>query len=171
LISTQTHNFIKPLDYIISNTGNDFPEYVEDCDVKFFEEYFETLFPDTEKRKYVLESSCITLNADRKEQFFNDHTGNGSNSKTILNYLFESSLGGYACEISPETFTKPKKSANDTGELYKTKGKRAIFSNKPESDQDKLQTALLKWIANESGRKIIARALYCDPFEFKITWI
>jgi putative DNA primase/helicase len=169
--NTNTYRPIKPLDYIMTNTGYDFPEYVEDCDVKFLEEYFETLFPDTEKRNYVLDSSCITLNADRKEQFFNIHTGNGSNSKTTFNNLFESSLGGYACEISPETFTKPKKSANDTGELYKTKGKRAIFSNEPESDQDKLQTALLKRIADESGRKIIARALYCDPIEFKITFI
>lgn len=169
--NTNTYRPIKPLDYIMTNTGYDFPEYVENCDVKFLEEYFETLFPDTEKRNYVLDSSCITLNADRKEQFFNIHTGNGSNSKTTFNNLFESSLGGYACEISPETFTKPKKSANDTGELYKTKGKRAIFSNEPESDQDKLQTALLKRIADESGRKIIARALYCDPIEFKITFI
>ena len=151
----------------MTNTGYDFPEYVEDCDVKFLEEYFETLFPETEKRNYVLDSSYITLNADRKEQFFNVHIGNGSNSKTTFNNLFESSLGEYACEISPETFTKPKKSANDTGELYKTKGKKAIFSNEPESDQDKLQTALLKRIADESGRKIIARALHFDPIEFK----
>ena len=55
--------------------------------------------------------------------------------------------------------------------MYKTKGKRAIFCNEPESDQDKLQTALLKRIADESGRKIIARALYCDPIEFAITFI
>ena len=168
---TNTIRLIKPNDYIMTNTGYKYPEYIQEEDSQFLQDYFETLFPNEDTRNYVLDSSCIALNANRQEQFFNIHTGNGSNSKTTFNNLFESAVGEYACEISPETFTKPKKSANDTGELYKAKGKRVIFTNEPESDQDKLQTALLKRIADESGRKIIARALYQDPIEFPITFI
>lgn len=168
---TNTIRLIKQNDYIMTNTGYKYPEYIQEEDSQFLQNYFETLFPNEDTRNYVLDSSCIALNANRQEQFFNIHTGNGSNSKTTFNNLFESAVGEYACEISPETFTKPKKSANDTGELYKAKGKRVIFTNEPESDQDKLQTALLKRIADESGRKIIARALYQDPIEFPITFI
>jgi putative DNA primase/helicase len=121
-------------------------------------------------KDYILDSCCSTLNGEKREQYFNIHTGSGSNSKTTFSGLYESALGGYACEVSPETFTKPKKSANDTGELYKAKGKRCVFTNEPEADTDKLQTAILKRIADEGGRKIIARQLYGNPVEFPITF-
>jgi len=65
-LNSNTYRPIKPLDYIMTNTEYDFPEYVEDCDVKFLEEYFETLFPDAEKRNYILDSSCITLSKQKR---------------------------------------------------------------------------------------------------------
>jgi putative DNA primase/helicase len=154
----------------MTNTGYDYPEYVEDENTEFINKYFDTLFPNTEMKDYILDSCCSTLNGEKREQYFNIHTGSGSNSKTTFSGLYESALGGYACEVSPETFTKPKKSANDTGELYKAKGKRCVFTNEPEADTDKLQTAILKRIADESGRKIIARQLYGNPVEFAITF-
>jgi len=162
---------IVPTDYIMTTTGYNYPVNVDPKDVKFLDDYFECVFPEAEKRDYVLDSTCVTMNGDRNEQFFNIHTGSGSNSKSTYDSLFKSAVGGYACEVSGETFTKPKKSANDTGELYKAKGKRVIFSNEPEATQDKLQTALLKRIADESGRTIIARELYSNAIEFAITFI
>jgi P4 family phage/plasmid primase-like protien len=162
--------YIKPDDYIMTNTGYDYPEYVDDENTDFINKYFNTLFPNVEMKNYVLDSCCSTLNGEKHEQYFNIHTGSGSNSKTTFSGLYESALGNYGCEVSPETFTKPKKSANDTGELYKAKGKRCIFTNEPEADTDKLQTAILKRIADEGGRKIIARQLYGDPVEFPITF-
>ena len=167
---TKELRYIKPDDYIMTNTGYDYPEYIEDENTEFINKYFDTLFPNTEMKDYILDSCCSTLNGDKREQYFNIHTGSGSNSKTTFNGLYESVLGGYACEVSPETFTKPKKSANDTGELYKAKGKRCVFTNEPEADTDKLQTAILKRIADEGGRKIIARQLYGNPVEFPITF-
>jgi putative DNA primase/helicase len=154
----------------MTNTGYDYPEYIEDENTEFINKYFDTLFPNTEMKDYILDSCCSTLNGEKREQYFNIHTGSGSNSKTTFSGLYESALGGYACEVSPETFTKPKKSANDTGELYKAKGKRCVFTNEPEADTDKLQTAILKRIADEGGRKIIARQLYGNPVEFPITF-
>jgi P4 family phage/plasmid primase-like protien len=167
---TKELRYIKPDDYIMTNTGYDYPEYIEDENTEFINKYFDTLFPNPEMKDYVLDSCCSTLNGEKREQYFNIHTGSGSNSKTTFSGLYESALGGYACEVSPETFTKPKKSANDTGELYKAKGKRCVFTNEPEADTDKLQTAILKRIADEGGRKIIARQLYGNPVEFPITF-
>jgi P4 family phage/plasmid primase-like protien len=167
---TKELRYIKPNDYIMTNTGYDYPEYIEYENTEFINKYFDTLFPDAEMKDYVLDSCCSTLNGEKREQYFNIHTGSGSNSKTTFSGLFESVLGGYGCEVSPETFTKPKKSANDTGELYKAKGKRCVFTNEPEADTDKLQTAILKRIADEGGRKIIARQLYGNPIEFPITF-
>ena len=167
---TKELRYIKPDDYIMTNTGYDYPEYVEDENTEFINKYFDTLFPNTEMKDYILDSCCSTLNGEKREQYFNIHTGSGSNSKSTFSGLYESVLGGYGCEVSPETFTKPKKSANDTGELYKAKGKRNVSTNEPEADTDKLQTAILKRIADEGGRKIIARQLYGDPVEFPITF-
>ena len=167
---TNELRYIKPDDYIMTNTGYDYPEYIEDNNTVFINKYFDTLFPNSDIKDYILDSCCSTLNGEKREQYFNIHIGCGSNSKTTFSGLYESVLGGYACEVSPETFTKPKKSANDTGELYKAKGKRWVFTNEPEPDTGKLQTALLKRIADETGRKIIARALYGNPVDIPITF-
>ena len=125
---TKELRYIKPDDYIMTNTGYDYPEYIEDENTEFINKYFDTLFPNTEMKDYILDSCCSTLNGEKREQYFNIHTGSGSNSKTTFSGLYESALGGYGCEVSPETFTKPKKSANDTGELYKAKSKRCVFT-------------------------------------------
>ena len=120
-------------------------------------------------KNYILDSYCSTLNGNKSEQYFNILTGSGSNSKTTLMNLYQSILGNYSVNVSAETFTKAKKSGNDTGELYKCKGKRAVFANEPESNSDnKLQTAILKRVADECNQTLIARALYCNPIEFKI---
>lgn len=158
---------IEANDYIMTTCNYDYPTSINPEATKFLEDYFECVFPNEDKRNFVLDSTCTTINANSNEQFFNIHTGGGGNSKTTFNNLFASAIGGYGVDISPETFTKPKKSANDTGELYKAKGKRAIFSSEPDSD-DKLQTSILKRIADESGRTIVARELYKNPVEFVI---
>lgn len=168
---TNQLRYIKPDDYVMTNTEYDYPEYVDKEDTDFLVNYFNTLFPDEELRNYVLDSSASTINGNKSEQYFNIHTGSGSNSKTTFNNLFDTVLGGYACRVSAETFTKAKKGSNDTGELYKAKGKRAVFTNEPESDTDnKLQVALLKRVADESNQKLIARCLYANPIEFPITF-
>lgn len=160
--------YIKPKDYIQTYTNYDFPEFVYDDDTEFIEKYFTDLFPDEDKRNYVLDSFASTLNGDNKEQYFNIHTGSGSNSKTSLMNLFSSALGYYSVNISPETFTKAKRSANENGELYKAKGKRNIICNEPDDENDnKMQTAMLKKIADEGNQTIIAKELYKNPIEFK----
>ena len=162
---------IEANDYIMTTCEYNFPTDINPEDTKFLNDYFKCIFPNEDKLNFVLDSTCKTLNADSNEQYFNIHTGSGSNSKTTFNNLFASAIGGYGVEMSPETFTKPKKGSNDTSELYKAKGKRAIFSSEPESTDDKLQTPILKRIADESGRTITARELYKNPVEFVILFI
>lgn len=160
---------IKPKDYIMTHTGYNYPENVEKQNTDFIQKYFDTLFPDDEVKNYTLDSFTSMLNGNKTEQYFNIFTGSGSNSKTTLINLYSSILGDYAVNVSPETFTKPKRNANDTGELYRCKGKRAVFANEPESNEDnKLQTAILKRVADEGNQTLICRALYSNPIEFKI---
>lgn len=168
---TNTLRYIKSDDFIMTNTRYEYPEYADENDTRFIEDYFKTLFPDEQKRNYILDHCCVLLNGEKKEQYFNIHTGKGSNSKSTLNNLIDTVLGNYAVRVSPENFTKPRKGANDTGELYKARGKRRISTNEPNDDDDnKLQVSILKPIAESTTGTLIARSLYKNAIEFKITF-
>jgi hypothetical protein len=170
-LTTNTVRNILCSDYIMTHTGYDYPEYVDEEHTKFLVSYFSTLFPNADMKDYILDTICTSMNGEKTEQYFNIHTGKGSNSKTTLNNLIDSMFGNYALRVSPENFTKPKKGTNDTGELYKARGKRRISTNEPESDSDnKLQTPILKGIADENCQTLIARSLYSNPIEFPITF-
>lgn len=109
------------------------------------------------------------MNGEKNEQYFNIHTGSESNGKRSFSGLFEKVLGNYGVNISTETFTRPKKGANDTGELYKAKGKRGSFVNELEEDR-RLQTGMLKLCADTGNRTLIVRELYKNSVEIKITF-
>jgi P4 family phage/plasmid primase-like protien len=160
---------IRPDDYIMNTCGYNYPENVKQEDTDFVINYFKSLFPDEDMFNYLLDTCSSTLNGDKREQYFNIHTGCGSNSKSTFSGLFETILGGYGVNIPPATFTKPAKGANDTGELWKAKGTRGLFSNEPD-DGDKLQTPILKPLAEPSTRTIKARGLYKENIEFHITF-
>jgi P4 family phage/plasmid primase-like protien len=160
---------IRPDDYIMNTCGYNYPENVKQEDTDFVINYFKSLFPDEDMFNYLLDTCSSTLNGDKREQYLNIHTGCGSNSKSTFSGLFETILGGYGVNIPPATFTKPPKGANDTGELWRAKGTRGLFTNEPD-DGDKLQTALLKAIAEPCNRTIKARGLYKENIEFHITF-
>jgi hypothetical protein len=79
---TKELRYIKPDDYIMTNTGYDYPEYIEDENTEFINKYFDTLFPNQSIKEYILDSCCSTLNGDKREQYFNIHTGS-------YNYIFD----------------------------------------------------------------------------------
>lgn len=157
---------IRPDDYIITTTGYDYPETFNEADIAFLKHFMETILPDEEMRNYVLDTTCSMLNGMKKEQYFIIFTGSGANGKTTYMKLISSILGKYSCSVCPETFTKPKKGANDTGELYKAKGTRCVNANEP-NEGDKLQTPILKPLAEADGT-IKARGLYQNAIEFPI---
>lgn len=160
---------IAPDDYIMNTCGYNYPVNVKQEDTDFITNYFKTVFPNEDMFNYLIDTCSSTLNGEKNEAYFNVHTGGGSNSKSTFSGLFESTLGGYGVNINPTTFTKPAKSANDTGELWKAKGTRGIFTNEPD-DGDKLQTPIMKSLAEPSNRTIKARGLYKEAIEFHITF-
>jgi len=160
---------IRPNDYIMINTGYDYPEYIDE-DLKIVvEDYYKTIYPDEDVINYMWDNDALALNGERLFQTFNLHTGSGSNSKSTKFSMIKSVLGLYFCEMNSETFTKPPKSANATSELYNAKGSRIIFFNEPENDGDnKLQVALLKKMADGCKNVLKARGLYQEMMEFPV---
>jgi len=158
---------IKPTDYILTNTGYDYPEYDCEDDRKFIQEYFNTLFPDAELKDYVLDVFATCLNGANEEQHFFIHTGSGSNAKTSTMDMVYNAFGNYSVELSPEQFTQPPK-ANGNNELFKVKGKRWCGFNEPDDDNgNKIQTATMKKFAETSNGTITGKDLYQSPITFK----
>ena len=160
---------IEPDDYIMKHTGYDFPEYVDEDLKEIIENYYNTIYPEEDLRMYMWDNDALTLNGERLFQTFNIHTGSGSNSKSTKFAMIRSVLGEYFCEVNADTVTKATKSANSTSELHKAKGSRMVFFNEPESEGDsKLQTSLLKKLADGYKSIIKTRGLYEDAIEFPI---
>jgi P4 family phage/plasmid primase-like protien len=171
VLDCKTNKFrsIESDDYIMTNTGYEYPEYIDDESHYILNEYFNTIYPDEDMRNYMIDSFANMINGNRTEQSFNIHTGSGSNSKSTLFTMINNIFGDYYLNINAETLTKPKKEANSTGELYKAKGKRCLCSNEPENDRDnKLQVGLLKKIAGGYKENLKERGLYQEPIEFPI---
>eukprot|EP00960_Hanusia_phi_P015843 466861-Hanusia_phi.AAC.1 len=67
-------------------------------------------------------------------------------------------------ECNPEVITKPKKSANETSELFASKGKRVVNFSEPDSGHDnKIQAAKIKALTSE---ELTARGLFKNPITF-----
>ena len=160
---------IEPEDYIMTNTGYNYPQYVDEDCKNIIEEYYNTIYPDEDVRNYMWNNDALTLYGERKIQTFNIHTGSGSNSKSTKIIMMKSAIGEYFVEINAETFTRPPRSANATSELYIAKGKRLVFFNEPENDADnKLQVGLFKKMADGYKGTLKARGLYAESIEFPI---
>ena len=143
LFDCKTNKFRLPDDYVMTNTGYIYPEYIDDDSNDILNEYFNTIYPDEDMKNYMPDSFANMLNGNRTEQSFNIHTGKGSDSKSKLFTMISQIFGDYYLHVNAETFTKPKKETNSTGELQKAKGKRCLCSNEPENDKDnKLQIGL-----------------------------
>ena len=83
---TKELRYIRPDDYVTTNTGYDYPEYIEEENTEFINKYFDTLFPNQAIKEYILDSCCSTLNGDTREQYFNIHTGSGSTKEVCQRY-------------------------------------------------------------------------------------
>ena len=153
----------------MTNTGYNYPQYVDEDCKNIIEEYYNTIYPDEDVRNYMWNNDALTLYGERKIQTFNIHTGSGSNSKSTKIIMMKSAIGEYFVEINAETFTRPPRSANATSELYIAKGKRLVFFNEPENDADnKLQVGLFKKMADGYKGTLKARGLYAESIEFPI---
>ena len=162
---------IKPNDYIMINTGYDYPEFIDE-DLKLdIENYYNTIYPNEDVKNYMWDMDALLIDGEKLFQKFVIHTGRGCNSKSTKFTILRSSFGAYFVQISAETFTKPAKSANATNDLFKTKGSRLVIANEPNDDIDnKLQTNILKLLVDNHKTKFTTRTLYKESQEISITF-
>jgi P4 family phage/plasmid primase-like protien len=127
-------------------------------------EYMAQVLTSKAVREYVLKLYATFISGQVKEQKFYIWTGSGSNSKSVLVELFEKSYGDYCCKF-PITLLTQKRCASNAAnsELARAKGKRFACLQEP-SEDEKINIGLMKELSG--GDKIMARALYKEPFEF-----
>lgn len=156
----------RPEDYISYTTGNDFIHYDPSNQyVHAIKIYLAQVLPKPQVREYVMRLFATYLHGAVKEQKFYIWTGSGANSKSKLVELFEKAFGDYCCKF-PITLLTMKRAASNaaTSELARAKGKRFACLQEP-SEDERLNIGLMKELSG--GDKIIARAIYKEPVEFK----
>ena len=156
----------RPEDFISFSTGINYIKFDPTNEViQSIHQYLEQVFTKSHIREYVLRLFASFLSGNMKEQKFYIWTGSGANSKSILVNLFEKAFGDYCCKF-PITLLTQKRAASNaaSSELVRAKGKRFGCLQEPCEDE-KLNVGLMKELSG--GDKIMARALYKEPVEFK----
>jgi P4 family phage/plasmid primase-like protien len=156
----------RPEDMISFGTNNDYVPFDPSCKYSMeIKNYLAQVLTRPNVREYVLKLFSTFLHGAVKEQKFYIWTGSGSNSKSKLIELFEYSFGDYCCKF-PITLLTQKRAASNaaTSELARAKGKRFACLQEP-SEDEKINIGLMKELSG--GDKILARAIYKEPVEFK----
>lgn len=156
----------RPEDYVSFTTGVEYTPFDPNNEhVNAIQRYFSQVLTRPAVREYVLKLFATYLHGAVKEQKFYIWTGSGSNSKSLCVELFEKSAGDYCCKF-PITLLTQKRAASNaaTSELARAKGKRFACLQEP-SEDEKLNIGLMKELSG--GDKIMARALFKEPVEFK----
>ena len=165
-LDTQEFREGRPEDKISFCTNNDYIQYnpAEKYNISI-KKYLAQVLVRPNVREYVLKLFSTFLHGAVKEQKFYLWTGCGSNSKSKLIELFEYAFGDYCCKF-PITLLTQKRAASNaaTSELARAKGKRFACLQEP-SEDEKINIGLMKELSG--GDKIMARAIYKEPVEFK----
>jgi len=108
--------------------------------------FFEQLYPDTQLREYVfaLLSSCLF--GTKKQSHILLFHGSGSNGKTALQILLESTFGEYYTTLTPALLAR-KTVSNDTLEKQ-VGGRRIVHFHEPDG---KIHGAFLKAMVDETS--------------------
>jgi P4 family phage/plasmid primase-like protien len=156
----------RPEDMLTLSTGNDYvPLDPDSADAAEIEAYFAQVFIEEELREYVIGRFASFLTGTSDHEHFYIFTGTGSNSKSMLISFFEMAFGGYCCKLPTSLVTQKRASSGSAcGELARTKSLRFAVIQEP-GESERLNVGIIKELSG--GDKILARALYGDPFEFK----
>ena len=155
----------KPEDYISFSTGVNYHPYDPTSSAAHaINNYLSQVLTSRRVRDYVLKLFSTFITGQVKEQKFYLWTGSGSNSKSKLVELFEKSFGDYCCKFPVTLLTQKRIASNAANsELARAKGKRFACLQEP-SEDERINIGLMKELSG--GDKIMARALYREPFEF-----
>ena len=156
----------RPEDYVSLTTSiNYIPNNPSNPILQEINSYFAQVLTKSHIREYVLKLFSTFLHGAIKEQKFYIWTGSGSNSKSLCVEFFEKCFGEYCCKFPITLLTQKRVASNAaTSELARAKGKRFACLQEP-SEDEKLNIGLMKELSG--GDKILARAIYKEPVEFK----
>jgi len=156
----------RPEDYITMSTNIDYIQFdPNSTEMKGINKFIKEILTIETVREYVIKLMSSFLCGSTKNEKFHVWSGSGGNGKSKLIELLERCLGDYAGKMNVSNLTQKRGSASAANpELARTKGKRFINMQEPD-EQCKLNVGLMKEMTG--GDKIIARALFKEPIEFK----
>jgi len=158
----------RPEDRVSLSTGIDYNDVELDLDdplVQEILEFFSQVFPDEPLREYTLTLLASFLQGTNPDEKFHVFTGVGGNGKSKLIELFEMVMGEYAFKFPISLLTKGRAASGAANpEVARTRGKRFGCFQEPD-EGERINVGLMKELTG--GDKILVRALYSEPFEFK----
>lgn len=150
----------KQEDYLSFSTGLDIDpdmHYTAYPGWSEVDRFLNQVLPNPIVRKYFLRhlSRCLDGFACQR---FHILTGSGSNGKSMLMNLVETSLGDYACKVPISLITQGRnKSSSASPEVVRLKGRRFVTMQEPD-EAVPINTGIMKEIT--SSEKILSRDLY-----------
>ena len=154
---------IDPTDYVMTTTGYDWCEDVEQNITDEIMDNFKTILPDKAVLCYLLDILSSRLYGKNLLQLFFIWTGVGSNGKGVIGNLLDITFGKYFGKIGADTITKATKNANATSEFSRVSQARIVLTEEPD-EGDKLQVSVLKEHSGDS--KIRTRGLFQESYEY-----
>ena len=129
--------------------------------------FFMKIYPDPVLRKYALTLFSTCLEGTNREQKFYVMQGVGSNGKSMIEMLMETTFGDYGTSISTTIFTRLKPDSGAANpDIITTKCRRYLHCGEPDDNQ-KINTSIMKqWTG---GDLIQARGLFSEQDKFRIT--
>ena len=155
-----------PEDYISYSTGCEYLPYnPQNNQIQDVNRFTTQVLVDKETREYVLNLLSIFLDGKSYDQKFHIWTGTGANGKSTLVELYGNAFGDYTGSLPVTVLTHKRGSSSSANpEIANLKGKRFAHMQEPE-ENDKINVGYMKELTG--GDKILARALYKQPVEFK----
>ena len=154
---------IEPTDYIMTTTGYDYDENVEQIIIDEVMDILKTILPVWAVLCYLLDTLSSRLYGKNLLQLFFIWTGIGANGKSVIGNLLDITFGKYFGKISADSITKPTKNANSTSEFSRISQSRIVLTEEPD-EGDKLQVSILKEHSGDS--KIRTRGLFQESYEY-----
>lgn len=126
--------------------------------------FLKSIFPEKDKREYVLNTLSYVVSGDCSKEEFYFFTGTGSNGKSKLFLLIKNALGNYYKPMDARVLTQKRGSASGASpELADKKGVRCCSLDEPEADST-IQGGFLKY--QSGGDELCCRGLFKDPIYF-----
>ena len=158
----------KPEDFMSLSTQIDYSPLAEwegSGELDEIKEFLGQVITNKNVRKYIINLMSTFICGSTRNEKFHVWSGSGGNGKSKLIELLEFALGDYSCKMNIQNLTSKRADAGAANpEMARTQGRRFLNLQEPD-EQCKLNVGLMKEMTG--GDKIICRALYKEPIEFK----